>query len=163
MATTISVNIPQLIDSKDVVMSASMTPSPFVFLKTAIAPIISRQGSIGPNILLDEGSQRTFITRRMANLAKAKVTRRERLSLSGFAAVSQLPSEYEIVDLKIVTRDKSVVLVKAVTVGQIANTLDDKYRDAITTLSHLQNLDITHQHNGIEMFEIEVLIGADFF
>ena len=36
LATTISVNIPQLIDSKGVVMNASVTSSPFVFLKTAI-------------------------------------------------------------------------------------------------------------------------------
>ena len=35
----------------------------------------------------------------------------------------------------------------------IANPLDDKYRDAITTLSHLQILDFAHQPNGIEKFK----------
>ncbi len=160
--SAININIPQY-DAKGVVLNSTVSETPFVFLKTAVAPVLARRGSVKVNILLDEGSQRTFITKNMASLLRVKSRSSERLLLSGFAAVSQTPSIYESVEITIVSRDKSLIVVRAITVEQIANPLDDKYHNAVKSLPYLQGLDLAHHSTNNDAFDIEILIGADFY
>lgn len=86
--SAISINIPQY-DTQGVVLNSTVSESPFVFLKTAVAPVLTRRGSVKKNIFLDEGSQRTFITKNLASKLRVKSRSRERLLLSSFTAVSQ--------------------------------------------------------------------------
>ncbi len=117
---------------------------------------------IKANVLLDEGSQRTFVTRSLTKTLHIKSTERQRLKLSGFAGVSQAPHLYDVIEFSIWDR-QNVVMVKAIVVDQVANPLDDQYRIALKSLPYLKGLDLAHPSTGKESFNVEILIGADFY
>ena len=137
--------------------------SPFVFLKTAIVSVRSHCGNFKANVLLDEGSQRTFIINKLSKLLSIKSTEQERLLLSDFATVSQIPSVYDVVEFTVFDHKNFPTIMKAIIVDELANPLDDKHRDALQSLPPLKNLDLAHPGTGKESFDIEILIRVDFY
>ena len=64
--------------------SSSYRSHPNVLLKTAIAPVSFRGLTTDANILFDEGAQRSFISRKLANKLELIPTGTETIGLSGF-------------------------------------------------------------------------------
>ena len=143
------------------VLNATAT-SPFVFLKTAIVVVRSRQYFSKANVLLDEGSQRTFISRRLATDLHLQPVAHERLLLSGFAGESAGPQVYEITELTIDDQKSNSITLRAIIVGKTVNALDDSAR-RVTTLSHLRSLNLAHPATNKKSFPVDILIGADLY
>ena len=59
------------------------------FLKTAIAQILSQQCNSDVNILFDEGSQHSFITKAMANKIQLEQCGRKEVHIASFGASTQ--------------------------------------------------------------------------
>jgi hypothetical protein len=66
---------------------SSKSPSN-VLLKTAVAPVSSRNVCCDSNILLDKGAQRSFISKDLAERLNLEPTRTENISISGFGETS---------------------------------------------------------------------------
>ena len=63
-----------------------LTKSATCLLKTAIATVVGRDLQTEANVLFDEGSQRTFLTEKVASELAVESYRLENISLSSFAA-----------------------------------------------------------------------------
>lgn len=72
---------------------------PFVFLKTAVATVSSHIASSRANLLINEGSQLTFITANLVKLLHLCPIRRVSLLLSGFKGLSTSSTETSYYDV----------------------------------------------------------------
>ena len=144
------------------VLNAPAT-SPFVFRTTAIVVVRTRQYFSKANVLLDEGSQRTFISRRLATDLHLQPVAHERLLLSGFAGESAGPQVYEITELTIDDQKSNSITLRAIIVGKTVNALDDSARGVVTTLPHLRSLNLAHPATNKKSFPVDILIGADLY
>ena len=68
-----------------------------------------------------------------------------------------------MVELTIIDRENKPFFIKAIVVDQVATPLDDKYRSALKSLHYLKDLDLAHPCTGGDAFDIQILIGADFY
>jgi hypothetical protein len=149
------------------VVAAMVTESlPFVFLKTAVAPVCSHLTSTFANLLIDDGSQITFITARLVKLLRLYPIRRVSLLLSGFkgiSASSMEPSYYDVVHFWLQGLNGERLLIQAVVLDSIVEPLEDPHREILSTLPHLQNLQLAHPTSTDDHFSVDILIGADSY
>ena len=133
-------------------------------LKTAIiAPITYKETSIESNILFDEGSQRSFISRDLAHKLNSQLQGRENVSLTSFGA--EVPS-YRSLDIAIVsiqTTSGEKIPISVLVVPTIALPLQNPLRTSIKEFPHLKGLSLAYPVTENENFEISVLIGADYY
>jgi len=148
-------------------VAAMVTESlPFVFLKTAVAPVCSHLTSAFANLLIDDGSQITFITARLVKLLRLYPIRRVSLLLSGFkgiSASSMEPSYYDVVHFWLQGLNGERLLIQAVVLDSIVEPLEDPHRAILSTLPHLQNLQLAHPTSTDDHFSVDILIGADSY
>jgi hypothetical protein len=148
-------------------VAAMVTESlPFVFLKTAVAPVCSHLTSTFGNLLIDDGSQITFITARLVKLLRLYPIRRVSLLLSGFkgiSASSMEPSYYDVVHFWLQGLNGERLLIQAVVLDSIVEPLEDPHREILSTLPHLQNLQLAHPTSTDDHFSVDILIGADSY
>lgn len=83
--------------------SSGKFTQPYVFLKTAIVETRFKGFKERANILIDEGSQRTFITSRLAKLLHLKPIWRESLLLSGFSMTPTGIEYYDVTQFLLLT------------------------------------------------------------
>ena len=81
--------------------------------------------------------------------------------LNGFSETE--PQLYDVLNLLIFTRTGCSVRVQAIIVEKLVKALEDPYRERVSTLPHLGSLPLAHPASGSTMFEVDVLIGADYF
>ena len=136
---------------------------PFTFLKTAVAPVEHNQHRSTANILLDEGAQKSFISSLLAAALFLQLTGREALRLSGFVSSDDRVRLYDVTKFTIIDRKGEPITINAVIVDHIVNPLEDLYREAVSRLPHLYGLSLAHPPSNNNHFEVDVLIGADFY
>ncbi|XP_045022890.1 uncharacterized protein LOC123466813 [Daphnia magna] len=139
---------------------------PFVFLKTAIANVSSHHASHSANLLIDDGSQLTYINAQLANILHLHPIRRALLCLSGFkgfSASSPEPSYYDVVNLWLNGLNGNRVQIQAVVLPTIVEPLEDPYRTALLSLPHLKNIVLAHPPTSNVNFSVDILIGADSY
>ncbi|XP_045023522.1 uncharacterized protein LOC123467802 [Daphnia magna] len=147
------------------VLSAStlVVPTEYSVLKTAITSVLTPKGNSKTNTIVDEGSQRSLMTRKLARKVKIKSSSQEFLLLSGSTGLSNKPSVYEVVEFTLMDKKDKPIYIKAIVVDQVAKPLEDKHRERINSLPHLKKLDLAHPTIKNDIFNIELLIGADFY
>ncbi|XP_057379622.1 uncharacterized protein LOC130701716 [Daphnia carinata] len=149
-----------------IVAAIKTSSMPFVFLKTAVATVCSHSKSQLANLLIDDGSQLTFITTRLANILRLHPIRRVLLSLSGFQGLSGGyldPSYYDVVQFWLNGLNGDRVQIQAVVLETIVEPLEDPYRTILSTLPHLQDLHLAHPPTTNTPFTVDILIGADSY
>ncbi|XP_069131720.1 uncharacterized protein [Argopecten irradians] len=142
--------------------SATPTAS-HILLKTAVAEVQSTNGTgCDANIMFDEGSQRSFVTRQMADQLAVKTIGTEVLNLSGFGSTNGEIRNLDKVRLFVIGVNNQRIPIEALVVPNIGVPLQT-HSSEVKELKYLRNLQLAHKGPGNTSFEIQILIGADYY
>ena len=92
-------------------------------LKTAVATVVSDADSATANILFDEGAQRSFITKKLANALRLTPQRHEKISLAPFRADASTMQRLEVANVTIVSHTGEKIPLSVLVVPKIAAAL----------------------------------------
>ena len=116
------------------------------------------------NILLDTGSQQTFISDQVANKLKLKPLHKIDMGVSRFLNTKESKTklnEYEIAVKSLCTDERKVIT--ALGVPKIHTDIKKQsYRFAVEKYGFLQNLQLANQGHS-ESTNIDLLIGSDTY
>ncbi|XP_057379666.1 uncharacterized protein LOC130701904 [Daphnia carinata] len=135
----------------------------FVFLETAIVTVHFKGIKRQANVLIDKGAQRSFITTKLARNLHLQPLYRESLLIVGFAASTQSAQLCDVSQLSFIDRRESMMNNQVVVVDHIVNPLEDSYRSVVCKLPHLKNLPLAHPNIGSSSFDIDILLGANYY
>ena len=138
-------------------------PLPLTLLKTSIAIVQSKLTKRHANLLLDEGSQRSFITARLAQQLRLQPIWRKGLILNGFLSQSNETQFYDVAQFSIVGLNGSPIVIQAIILDEMICPLEDFHRKEVVALPHLQNLHLAHPVTNSKFFDVDVLIGANYY
>ena len=169
-----SVEIPQSATREHVqVVAASgahghtSVPGNSVLLQTASCDVLDAAGQPHPaRILLDSGSQRSFITNSLARRLGLKPELKETISLSTLTATHSKTIHTDLVTVKIQLRDGSSANLHVNSIPTITNELA---RPAIPErdLEYIRVMDATSLADTIptspETIHVDILVGSDYF
>ena len=133
-----------------------------VALQTAQAMLVGRKSG-RVRVLLDSGSQRTFVTVKAAKACGCEVVRAENLSIGTFglgASGSELRSVVRL-DLKPLYGGE-IVSVEAYVVPEISVIKNQHLEVARENYGHLKDLWLSDVCKSSEDLEVDVLVGADY-
>ena len=129
-------------------------------LKTAVANVRSHFSQLKANLLLDEGSQRSFISQKLADALKLRPAFAEYLMLSKFASEPENPELYHVVSFAIIDKLGKSIYIQAICLDHLVNPLDNSSRKAIASIAHLKGLDLAHPLSNEKVFNVDILIGG---
>ena len=139
----------------------SMTQSrPEVLLKTAVAKVTSGSYTVDANILFDEGAQRSFVTRDLANKLQLQTPGTEEVQLAAFGSSSKKVSHIDTATIYLLTNSREEIAIDVLIVPTIGVPLRNRQRN-VTSLPYLHGLKLAHPLTGEDIFSISLLIGAD--
>ena len=138
-----------------------------VLLQTAQAIIYNPQKpqkSMKVRIVLDTGSQRSYITDRARCALTLSPDHKQHLSIATFGAKKGGPKYHEVVRVGMKTRVGSdvelvllaVPLIREPLTGQVISLCTEKY-------NHLSELDLADSSSDDCLMEVDVLIGSDHY
>ncbi|XP_052221173.1 uncharacterized protein LOC127837788 [Dreissena polymorpha] len=134
-----------------------------VILKTAIAPVSSSHTTTDAAILVDEGAQRSFITRKLADDLQLESDGIETLSLTGFGGSNNRSlHQLERTTVYIVSKRKKIP-VSVLIVPTIAAPIRCGYLRSTAELPYLRGFKLAHSVTGDTLFDISLLVGADHY
>ncbi|XP_071127721.1 uncharacterized protein [Mytilus edulis] len=150
-------------ETENTVLHSSLTQrTTNVLLKTAVATVSSRKQSAEANILLDEGAQRSFITETLAEKLDLVSSGNEVVHLSGFGEQNRQVRHMKSATVYIQTDEGENIPLNVLIIPEIAMPLQIHVR-SVTNMRHLRGLKLAHPVSDDDMFEIEILIGADYY
>ena len=136
-----------------------------VLLKTALVELKSTEANLFAKAyaLLDEGSQRTFISRKVASEIGCVPVRQESLSIATFGANASTSKQFDVVNLKLQTKQGDIKLNAIVIDSDLTTALpiQPKKQDLIH-YDYLQDLVLAPQGDQSAV-KIDILIGADHY
>ena len=132
-------------------------------LKTAVATVTHGSKHAQTNLLFDEGSQRSFVTKALANALKLQPYCKEDINLSSFGAKCQLSHQVEVAMVNLLTKNGDAVPLSVLVIPHIATPLQNTVSVNVTHLSHLHDLQLAHPLTAEREFEISLLVGADHY
>ena len=138
-------------------------PGKQTILKTAITSLESRSASATAHILFDEGAQRSFITRELANKLDLSPERSETLNLSVFGGSTTTVKQVDIATVYIRSDSNERIPIQVVIIPTIAAPQNNFLTADIRSLPHLRDLKLAHPVTSDDQFQISPLIGADHY
>ena len=112
-------------------------------------------------LLLDTGSQRSFISDKTARAVSAEKLRKETFSIDGFGGTSTR-RDRDLVELKLCKRNGGEIIdVEAVVVPKICKPVQEQRIDLVKDHKVFANLELADQYEEENEVEIDVLIGLD--
>ena len=141
------------------VFHSTTQPRSGVLLKTAVAKVPSGIYTADANILFDEGAQRSFITRELADKLQLKTAGTEVAQLAAFGSSSKV-SHIDTATVYLLTDSREKKAIDVLIVPTIAVPLGNRQRDAVS-LPYLRGLKLAHPLTGEDIFSISLLNGAD--
>ena len=142
---------------------ASVLCNSVCLLKTAVAKVVSDVGSATANILFDEGAQRSFISKELANTLKLTPCRSENISLVPFGADASTPQHLDVAVITIVSYTGEMIPLSVLVVPKIAAPLQTITRSQLHALPYLRGLTLAHPMIGDKQFNVSLLIGVDYY
>ena len=127
-------------------------------LKTAIATVCTDYICCEANILFDEGAQRSFITRTLANQMGLETSEIESIHLSAFGGQASAVRHLPLVTLKVVTTSGEKISLRILVVEKIATPLQTHLQQGVEHLPHLRGLKLAHLITSDESFDVSLLI-----
>ena len=133
-------------------------------LKTAMAKVVSDVGSATANILFDEGAQRSFISKKLANALKLTPCRNEIISLAPFGGDPSTPQRLDVTAIKIVSHTGEMIPLSVLVVPKIAAPLQCITGSKLQELPYLRDLTLAHPiMEEDSQFDVSLLIGVDHY
>jgi len=129
-------------------------------LKTAIAAVSSDTATAEENVLFDEGTQQSFVTRQLANALHLQPTHQETISVSSFGAQVSSPTR---ATLFVHTLSGSHISISALIAPKLVAPIRNSVCTCLKEIPYLKNLPLAHPVTSDENFEISILIGANFY
>ena len=144
----------------------SKTP---VLLQTATAPVFgstTRLTTVQARIILDSGSQRSYVTTRLKEILSLEAVRTEMISIKTFGSSNEIRQNCDLVNLRIGAKDGGNVKLTALAVPLICEPIcGQPISRARDTFEHLSGLDLADSsyQEGAQELEVEILIGSDYY
>ena len=154
------VSTPRSSDATLQVFHSTTQPRSGVLLKTAIAGVISGIFTADAIILFDEGAQRSFVTRDLADKPQLQTSGTEEVQFAAFGSSSKKVSHIDTATVYLLTDSREKKAIDLLIVPTIAVPLGNHQRD-VTSLPYLCGLKLAHPLAGEDIFSISLLIGAD--
>ena len=132
-------------------------------LKTAVATVSVNGTCVEANILFNEGSQRSFITKGLAGCLQVQPFKTEKLSISTFGAHTGCISKLNTATIRLHTISGQLIPLTVLIVSTIAAPLQNLHRKTLTELPYLTGLHLAHPVTSTDQFTITLLIGADHY
>ena len=150
------------IDSVNNVSSFNIgASSPKISMMTAQSSIVTQNGEHhSVNILLDCGSQRTFLLQRTAQKLNLKPVGSENLSLSIFGCTAEVEMKFDVVRVLVRCIDGSVVDLYPLVAPTICNSIQYFGLD-LNQYPQFKSLEFSHEVELEQVFDIDILIGLD--
>ncbi|XP_063435728.1 uncharacterized protein LOC134716648 [Mytilus trossulus] len=156
-----AINVVETSDTTSVLHASQVSPD--ILLKTATAPVIYNDVKTECNILFDEGAQRSFITQKLADKLEIKTTGKVSIQLSAFGDLSQKVRNLETATIQLQTDTGENVRINTLIVPEIAVPIHNSISHTTKSLPHLRGLKLANSVHSGERFEIDLLIGADYY
>ena len=131
-------------------------------LKTAVANVRAGSHYCKAQILFDEGAQRSFMTKQLAQALNIRSCQRQRIYISAFGGEA-VPKELQMTSISLQTNDGTEVPISVLIVPKIAAPLQNLVPIPGNHYPHLHGLPLAHPVRNSDNFEITLLIGADFY
>ena len=133
-------------------ISLYLACSKAVLLQTAMAEVynpIDSSSTQKLRVILDNGSQRSYLTNKMKNSLKLTTTRRQQLSIATFGATKGAPRHCDVVRIGIVTQTGQQEELELFTILHIREPLLAQHVDLSSAVySHLAPLQLAETHQG---------------
>ena len=97
----------------------SVLCSSVCLLKTVVAKVVLDVGSATANILFDEGAQRSFISKKLANALRLTPNQYENISLASFGADASIPQRLDVTTIKVVSHTGEMIPLSVLVVPKI--------------------------------------------
>lgn len=156
---------PETTSGKDthtsVLHSAQAAATGAVLLKTAVSMVTSSDCTTSANILFDEGSQSSFITKTLADKLQLKPTGSESICLSGFGDTTRHVRHLDTATIYLQTAADDIPI-HVLIVPEISVPLKT-YQQHVGQFGYLRKLKLAHPVSRDGDFNIEILIGADHY
>ena len=130
-------------------------------LKTAVATISAGGTYVESNILFDEGSQRSFLAKGLADCLQVQPHDTVELSLSTFGVGTSRASKFDVTTINLHSVSGHLIPLIVLIVPTIAAPMHTVDQKSITSLPYLSGLRLAHPISSTEQFSIMLLIGAD--
>ena len=115
-------------------------------------------------IIMDSGSQRSYLTDRVKNALGLKSVRKQQPSITTFGATRGDQKLYDIVRIGVITKSGQREELDLLTVPHICEPLLAQPVDLCSRMySHLAPLNLADTHQGDNSIEVDMLIGSDFY
>ena len=132
-------------------------------LKTAVATISASGTCVEANILFDEGSQRSFITKSLADCLQLQTHATEELSISTFGAQTSQIRKLDVTTIQLHTISGQLIPLTVLIMPTIAAPIQNLNKKPLKDFPHLKGLKLAHPVTSTEQFTINLLIGADHY
>ncbi|VDI07346.1 Hypothetical predicted protein, partial [Mytilus galloprovincialis] len=134
-----------------------------ILLKTAVAPVWFEDRSAMSNILLDEGSQKSFISEDLAAQLQLKPCGNSTISLSTFGNANQNVRHMDKAQITLETETGGFIPMDVLIVPRIAAPLSNVTNVIASKLPYLKGLRLANPVTEDRKFELSLLIGADYY
>ena len=148
-------------------ISISRDPSNHsVLLQTARATVHNvNDASISCNVrlILDTGSQKTYITSKLRDELKLPTIRTDKVLIKEFGNERGTLKSCDIVQLAVQGADNLTVFILAYVVDVICGPISHQVIDIAQSMyPHLRNLQLADSGDGVHDLDVDLMIGADF-
>ena len=133
-----------------------------ILLQTARAVAVGPAGRVSIRMLLDSGSQLSYITKTLKERLGIEPIRKEKLHLNTFGSASFDPRSCDVVNLQIETSNGGEVLdIVAYTSPVICSSLPAMVN--VCEYEHLDGLELADGDSHDSKKSIDVLVGSDYY
>ena len=138
-----------------------------VLLQTASVEVYNPTNpslTIKLRLILDSGSQRSYLTEQVKNTLGLYRIKQQHLSISTFGTSRSDPRHCEVVRIGIVTKSGQDEVVELLVVPRICNVLSAQPVQLCSkTFLHLTPLTLADTHPADVPLNVDMLIGSDFY
>ena len=141
--------------------SLHLASSQTCLLKTAVATISAGDTYVESHILFDEGSQRSFLAKGLADCLHIQPHDSVELSLSTFGTDTSRPRKFDVATINLHTISGHSIPLTVLIVPTIVAPIHTVDQKSISDLPYLNGLRLAHPISSEGQFSITLLIGAD--
>ena len=138
-----------------------------VLLQTARAHIYGASNprrSIEVRLLLDSGSQRSYLSKRASDSLELQPTGEQQLAIATFGSSRECLQTYPVVEVCMKLKGFSPLCLSLYVTPMICEPLvSQPIASCLTDSQHLASLDLADYSSGEASLEVDMLIGSDFY
>lgn len=132
--------------------------------KACIYNVTAPQRSVKIRLLLDSGSQRSYLSERARRLLKLQPVGEQRLSIATFGSSRERIQTYPIVEVGMRVKESSPLRLSLYVVPMICEPLvSQPIATCVAESQHLASLELADHADGETNLDVDVLVGSDYY